>query len=90
MGMGGVYREIKAPERIVSTEQFDDPWYPGEATGTLVLTETEGQTTLTNTIRYASKEARDGVLQSPMEGGLRMSYDRLAEVVESGRARVPS
>jgi uncharacterized protein YndB with AHSA1/START domain len=90
MGMGGVYREIKAPERIVSTEQFDDPWYPGEATGTLVLTETEGQTTLTNTIRYASKEARDGVLQSPMEGGLRMSYDRLAEVVESGRAHVPS
>src|SRR5262245_47026828 len=30
MGMGGVYREIVAPERIVSTERFDESWYPGE------------------------------------------------------------
>ena len=27
MGMGGVYREIVRPERIVSTEKFDDAWY---------------------------------------------------------------
>src|SRR6266700_2925888 len=39
MGMGGVYREIKAPERIVNTEKFDEAWYPGEALGTLVLVE---------------------------------------------------
>ncbi|HWZ27711.1 MAG TPA: SRPBCC domain-containing protein, partial [Gemmatimonadales bacterium] len=38
MGMGGIYREIQAPERIVSTEKFDDAWYPGAAVGTLVLT----------------------------------------------------
>jgi uncharacterized protein YndB with AHSA1/START domain len=31
MGMGGVYREITPPERIVSTEKFDESWYPGEA-----------------------------------------------------------
>src|SRR6476660_9494370 len=35
MGMGGVYREIAALERIVSTEKFDESWYPGEAVGTL-------------------------------------------------------
>ena len=29
MGMGGVYREIKAPERLVTTEKFDEAWYPG-------------------------------------------------------------
>ena len=29
MGMGGVYREIVVPERIVSTEKFDQSWYPG-------------------------------------------------------------
>ena len=39
MGMGGVYREIKMPERIVNTEKFDEAWYPGEALGTLVLVE---------------------------------------------------
>ena len=45
MGMGGVYREIKAPERIVNTEKFDEAWYPGEALGTLVLMEQGGKTT---------------------------------------------
>jgi len=82
MGMGGVYREIRAPERIVSTEKFDESWYPGAAVGTLVLTERNGQTTLTNTIQYESKDARDAVLKSPMEGGLKTGYDRLAEMVE--------
>lgn len=32
MGMGGIYREVVPSERIVATESFDDPWYPGEAT----------------------------------------------------------
>jgi len=27
IGMGGVYREIVAPKRIVSTEKFDQAWY---------------------------------------------------------------
>ena len=27
MGMRGVYREIVRPERLVNTEQFDEPWY---------------------------------------------------------------
>ncbi|HEX6900750.1 MAG TPA: SRPBCC family protein [Thermoanaerobaculia bacterium] len=83
MGMSGVYREIVAPERIVSTEQFDQPWYPGEAVGTTVLVEKNGRTTLVNTVRYESKEIRDGVLKSGMEDGVSRSYDRLAEIVEA-------
>ena len=78
MGMGGVYRELGPPERIVSTEQFDDPWYAGEAVGTLVLVEQAGRTTLTTTVRYASREVRDAVLRSPMERGVAASYDNLA------------
>src|SRR5215469_2612058 len=77
MGMGGVIREIVPPERMVATEKFDQAWYPGEAVGTLVLTEQQGKTTLTQTILYESREARDGVLKSPMEKGVAMSYDRL-------------
>src|SRR5687767_3303499 len=49
MGMRGVYREIVAPSRIVSTEKFDEAWYAGEAVGTMVLTESGGKTTLTLT-----------------------------------------
>jgi len=83
MGMGGVYREIKAPERIVSTEKFDEAWYQGEALGTVMMTEAGGHTLVTTTILYESKAARDGVLKSPMEGGLRAGFDRLAALVES-------
>jgi uncharacterized protein YndB with AHSA1/START domain len=81
MGMGGVYREIVAPERIVATEKFDEAWYPGEAIGTMVLTEMSGKTKLTQTMLYESKEARDAVLKSPMEHGVEASYNRLADLV---------
>lgn len=83
MGMGGVMREIVPPERLVSTEKFDDPWYPGEGVGTLILTETSGRTTITQTILYESAEARDTVLRSPMESGLAAGYDRLEELMLS-------
>lgn len=83
MGLRGTYREIVSPERLVSTETFDDPWYPGEAVSTLVLAEQGGRTTLTNTILYESKEIRDGVLQSSMEHGVAATYDRLEELSAS-------
>lgn len=83
MGMGGVYREVERPESVVCTEVFDDfPPPPGEeAVLTSVLTERDGQTTLTATVVYASREIRDAVLQSGMEGGAAESYDRLAELL---------
>ena len=83
MGMRGVFREITPPDRIVGTEKFDQAWYPGEAVGTVVLTEQGGKTTLTQTIVYESREARDIVLKSPMEQGLGMSYDHLADLLAS-------
>jgi uncharacterized protein YndB with AHSA1/START domain len=86
MGMGGIYREIVAPERIVATEKFDNPWYPGEAVGTLVLVEQGGKTTLTQTMLYESRETRDAVLKSGMESGVATSYDRLEELLASAPA----
>src|SRR5580765_9108256 len=83
MGMGGEFREIVPPERIVATEKFDESWYPGEAVGTIILLEQDGKTTLTQTILYESREARDIVLKSPMESGMAAGYDRLAEVLAS-------
>ena len=47
MAMGGVYREVVPPERIVATEKFDQSWYPGEAVSTVTLIERDGRTTLT-------------------------------------------
>lgn len=82
MGMGGVYREVVPPARIVSTEVFDKAWYPGEALGTIVLSEQGGKTTVTQSVLYQSREARDGVLKSDMESGVSASYQRLAHLVE--------
>jgi uncharacterized protein YndB with AHSA1/START domain len=83
MGMGGVCLEIVSPERIVATEKFDQPWYPGEAIGSITLTEQGGHTILTQTILYESRAARDVVLKTPMEHGVAMGYDRLAELLKS-------
>jgi uncharacterized protein YndB with AHSA1/START domain len=87
MGMGGVYREIVVPERVVATEQFDQAWYPGQAVGTLVLTEHEGKTTITQTMLYDSRATRDAVLQSPMESGVAASYNRLEQILTSADTR---
>jgi len=81
MGMGGVFREIVQPELLIATEKFDEAWYPGEALTITVLVEQDGKTTLTTTVRYESREARDGVLKSGMETGVARSYDRLEEML---------
>jgi uncharacterized protein YndB with AHSA1/START domain len=86
MGMGGVFREIEIPERVVATEKFDEAWYPGEAVGTLRLVEQAGRTTVTQTMVYDSPRTRDAVLKSPMGTGVAASYDRLETLVLSPAA----
>ena len=86
MTMTGMYREVVPHERLVGTETFDDPWYEGEAISTTVLTEQNGKTTLTATVRYDSKAIRDAVLESGMERGVAVSYDRLEAILASAAA----
>jgi len=83
MGMGGVYREIVIPERIVSTQLFDQDWTGGETVGTLLFVEQDGKTTLTNKVLYASREARDGALKTDMAEGVEAGYARLDEMFKS-------
>ena len=83
MGMGGIFREIVAPQRIVATEKFDESWYPGEALDTTVFIEQAGITTITITILYESKEARDIARRSGMEQGMAAGYARLEELLST-------
>ena len=83
MGVSGVYREVSSPARIVHTQRFDEAWYPGECVVTTAFEETGGRTTVTMTMLFESREARDGVLKSGMESGVAVSYDRLAEILKS-------
>jgi len=73
----GVYREVVPPERLVSTESWGGDW--PETLNTLILTEKDGKTTITLTVLYPSKEARDAALQTGMQEGVSESFDRLAE-----------
>lgn len=85
MGMGGRIIEITPPERMVTTEKFDDAWYEGEATNTLTLTEENGVTLMSLVVEYESTKARDGVLAGPMSTGLDASYDQLDNYLTSQR-----
>lgn len=77
MEMRGVYREVKPPERLVSTESWGGDW--PETVNTLTFTEQNGQTAVTSSILYPSKEARDAALKTGMKEGMALSFNRLAE-----------
>ena len=77
----GVYREIAAPRRIVSTFEFEG--MPGRVSlETLTLEDHAGKTKLRSTSVFQTVEDRDGMLQSGMEEGAAETYDRFAELLE--------
>jgi uncharacterized protein YndB with AHSA1/START domain len=83
MGMGGVFREVVRPEKLVATEKFDDAWYPGEAVDTTLFEEHGSTTKVKLTVLYESREARDTARRSGMEHGMVAGYNRLEEVLSS-------
>ena len=82
-GTGGVYREIAAPDRIVQTELMDGAPANGEALNTLVLSERDGKTVLTQTMLFASREIRDMVIKTGMAKGVEASFANLDEFLAS-------
>ena len=89
MGQGGTYRVIAPPERLTYTETFDDQSYPGESVVSHALAEDAGTTTLTTTVLYPSREARDIVLRYPMARGVGEAYERLDEVLVQPEEKEP-
>jgi uncharacterized protein YndB with AHSA1/START domain len=79
----GEYRQIVPGEKIVQTFEFE-PMAGHISVETATLTDLPGGRTLFTTRSvFASKEDRDGMIQSGMESGLRETYDRLDEVLAS-------
>lgn len=81
----GEYREIVPPERIVQTFEYE-PMAGHVSVETATFTERDGRTLLTERSVFASKEDRDGMLQSGMEKGLVETHDRFAELLAELRA----
>jgi uncharacterized protein YndB with AHSA1/START domain len=81
MEMRGVYREITPPQRLVNTESWGGDW--PETINTLMLSEKDGKTTMSQTVLYPSKEARDAALKTGMKDGASVSFDRLADYLRT-------
>lgn len=81
MDMKGTYKEVAPPERLVSTEKWGPEW--PETINTLTLVEKGGRTTVTQTILYPSKEARDAALKTGMSEGASQSFDRLDQYLRA-------
>ena len=82
----GVYREIVPPERLVYTFEWEG--LPGHvSTEQVTFDEKNGRTTMTNTVRFDSKEDRDGMLRSGMDRGAAETMDRLEALLEEQAQR---
>jgi uncharacterized protein YndB with AHSA1/START domain/effector-binding domain-containing protein len=87
MGMGGAFREVVRPEKLVATEKFDDAWYPGEAVNTTTFDQKNDVTTVRLVVLYESTATRDTAARSGMERGMAAGYDRLEEVLSTAADR---
>lgn len=97
----GIYREIAAPERVVSTSYFSDeqgnhvspaqygmPDWPAETLMTVTFEEADGKTTMT--VRHAPVSPADVLPEAgkkDAERGWGESFDRLAAYVEKEAKR---
>jgi uncharacterized protein YndB with AHSA1/START domain len=81
----GVYHEIRAPERMIDTFEFEALPETGHVSlETLTLEALPGgRTRLTAQSVFQSVADRDGMLQSGMEEGLTDSHERLAQLLET-------
>jgi uncharacterized protein YndB with AHSA1/START domain len=86
----GEFREIVPEERIVNTEIFEmpDAGDSEPALNVVTFTETGGRTTLELLAKCPSREIRDAIIDSGMEGGMQEGYDllELVAIEEAGRA----
>jgi uncharacterized protein YndB with AHSA1/START domain len=79
IGFHGEYRELDAPRRIVHTEIFEGAPDTGgdDVVDVVTFEEADGVTTFTTLVQCPSKEVRDTIIESGMESGMQVSYDRL-------------
>jgi len=85
-GFHGVYQEIVPPEKVVSTECYEEPEFGNpEWLATMRLEDLGERTRMTTLVLHKSVEARNGHLQSGMEAGAGQTFDRLAELLASMR-----
>ncbi|MGA8369116.1 MAG: SRPBCC family protein [Acidimicrobiales bacterium] len=79
----GAYQEIVPEERIVYTAAFEGMPDAGSTMNTATFAEADGRTVLTLLIVCPTREVRDGIIDSGMEGGMQEQMDALEQVALS-------
>ena len=79
----GEYREIVPNERLVYTEIYEGAAEAGAAVNLITFSEVDGRTTVEMLTRVDTKEVRDLIIDSGMEGGMQEAMDLLEEVAVS-------
>ena len=84
----GEYREIVPNERLVYTEVYEGAPLAADggeeaAVNTLTFEEKDGRTTVTTLTETRTKEVRDMIIDSGMEGGMQDAFDLLEQVAQS-------
>lgn len=79
-GFSGDYREINAPEKVVSTERYEPIEGSEHVCHVTLLELPNNRTSFQNHIVYPNRWARDGHLQSGMEEGMNAALTRLDEI----------
>jgi uncharacterized protein YndB with AHSA1/START domain len=83
-GFRGTYREVTPPDRLVYTFEWEG--MPGHVlVETVTLEDLGGRTKVTTVSLFHTPEERDGMLASGMERGLNETYERLDELLASGK-----
>lgn len=82
-GFFGNFTDVAQPSRLAHTQTYD----PGDVGGAMPagdpalistdFAENDGVTTLTLTMHFSSKEARDGAVSTGMTDGMEIGYARL-------------
>jgi uncharacterized protein YndB with AHSA1/START domain len=80
MIMAGVFRQVEVPERLVTTERYDDG--PNETLNTITFTELDDRTTVSCHLLFSSQELRDRRLKTNMARGAGEGFDRLEEMLK--------
>jgi HlyD family secretion protein len=86
-GLGGEYREIDAPHRLVQTFRYDGA-PQAEVVETLTFAEKDGKTILTSSILHNSQEHLDWHVGAGLEAAATDIFARLADHLESTEAGV--
>jgi uncharacterized protein YndB with AHSA1/START domain len=81
----GVFHEVKSPERIIETFEYEGLPEQGHAALDTVKFESlpGNRTMIVEKTVFLSIEDRDGMIQADMERGINESYERLDELLEN-------